>query len=134
MTYAAPATGEPSRGRFEAVHPLLLMGVGLACSWWSADEVRAVQRLLSKCQDSDGAPGYVLPLGWTGVALSALATFWAVWIVVAAFRRRSMVRAGFLHGVLVALLPVLVVAVAVQAVSAGDNGDYTHHRHHYCAG
>ncbi|MFJ9775358.1 hypothetical protein ACIRVF_29590 [Kitasatospora sp. NPDC101157] len=134
MTYAAPAAGAPSRGRFEAVCPLLLMGVGLACTWWSADEVRGVQRLLSKCQDSDGAPGYILPLGWTGVALGALATCWAVWIVVAAFRRRSLLRVGFLHGVLVALLPVLVVAVALQAVSARDDGDYTRHRHHYCSG
>ncbi|MFH9352671.1 hypothetical protein [Kitasatospora sp. NPDC017646] len=134
MTYAAPAAGAPSRGRFEAAYPLLPMGVGLACTWWSADQVGGVRRALSECHDSDGAPGYVLPLGWTGVALGALAVGWAVWIVVAAFRRRSVVRVGCLHGALVALLPVLVLAVAVQAVSAGDDGDYTHRLHHYCSG
>ncbi|MFI9360620.1 hypothetical protein ACIG5E_06100 [Kitasatospora sp. NPDC053057] len=134
MTYAAPAAGAPSRGRFEAVYPLLLMGVGLACTWWSAGEVRDVQRMLSKCHDSDGAPGYILPLDWTGVALGAVAVGWAVWIVAAAFRRRSVVPVGCLHAALAALLPVLVLVLALQVVSAGDDGDYTHHRHHYCSG
>ncbi|MER7580066.1 hypothetical protein [Kitasatospora sp. NPDC097691] len=134
MTYVEPAAGGRTRDRFEAALPLLLTVVGIACSWWAGARVGDVRHLLSTCHNSDGAPAYVVPLGWAGVALGAAALVRAAWLVVAAFRRRSAVRAGRLHGVLVALLPVMVLVVAVQAYAAGDFGAYTHHRHHYCSG
>lgn len=102
-----------SRPRFQGSGPLLLALAGWACALPTLAADDDVHALVSRCHDSPGAPGYVLPLAWAGLTLGVGALCWGGRQVVVAYRRRSA-RARPVHLLLLVLLPAVAVGLPFQ--------------------
>ncbi|MCU7823130.1 hypothetical protein [Kitasatospora sp. DSM 101779] len=109
------------------------MIVGWACTVPAFAADSAVQAVVSRCHDSPGAPWYVLPLAWAGLAAGAAAGLWGGWQLASVFRDRSRsVGAG--HALLCAVLPLAVVGALFQAEGVRTADGRTGHQHSACAG
>ncbi|MDH6139258.1 MULTISPECIES: hypothetical protein [Kitasatospora] len=101
-------------GWLKARYSLVLVLAAWACTVPTLLADDDIGALLRKCQDSPGAPGYVLPLAWAGLVLGIAAVCWGGWQLVAVMRAKSHRPSGG-HALLYAVLPVAVIAALLQA-------------------
>ncbi|MGW3074292.1 MULTISPECIES: hypothetical protein [unclassified Kitasatospora] len=105
--------------------PLLLGCLGWAFGVPTLLADGDIHALVSRCQDSPGAPAHVLPLAWAGLVLGIGTVCWGGWQLVTAVRRRTF-RIGLGHALLCVLLPVAAIGVpfqyALAQTAAHDTG------------
>ncbi|WP_316524564.1 hypothetical protein [Kitasatospora brasiliensis] len=105
--------------------PLLLGCLGWACGVPTLAADDGIRRLVSRCQDSPGAPAHVLPLAWAGLVLGVVAVCWGGWQLATAVRRKAL-RLSLGHALLCLLLPVAAIGVpfqyALAQTAAHDTG------------
>ncbi|MEU9040434.1 MULTISPECIES: hypothetical protein [unclassified Kitasatospora] len=103
--------------RYRPAGPLVLGGLGWACSVPTVLADDEIHGLVSRCHDSPGAPAHVLPLAWVGLVLGIGAVCWGGrQLVTAAGRkaRRLGPGLGLGHALLCVLLPVAAIGVPLQ--------------------
>ncbi|BAJ27673.1 MULTISPECIES: hypothetical protein [Kitasatospora] len=101
--------GRPLRGRYA----LAVMAAGWACAWPALHAENGVSRLMRRCLDGPGVPGYALVLAWTGLLLNAAATLWVLLLAVRTRRDRSR-PLGLAGGLLLAALPAALLVGVLQ--------------------
>lgn len=111
--------------RFRARGPLLLACASWLCTVPPVIADGDVHALVSRCHDSPGAPAYVLPLAWAGLALGVGALCWGSWQVFTAVRRKAL-QLTLGHGLLCVLLPAAAIGLpfqyALAQTAAHDTG------------
>ncbi|TQF06127.1 hypothetical protein E6W39_32795 [Kitasatospora acidiphila] len=100
-------------GWLKARYSLALVVAAWACTVPTLLADDDIGALLRKCQNSPGAPGYVLPLAWAGLVLGIGAVGWGGWQLVAVMRAKSRQFSGG-HALLYAVLPVAAIAALLQ--------------------